>query len=437
MVKLEYLLKIDKQWMKVKDWWNDIKISDELYPKEFKKVNIEEKDIFKIKYLYIIKNIFNIEDITKAHKINILNFHINDINIFKPLIEDDYQIKNIISYFLNFNNYFNLIKKKIKTIVEPLLTNIYFNKLFRCDNDLTRLCCPIMACIVYIYIIYRDIEKTINLSLSFDNIPIQFFVISYLILDNFLDDVSYDKENKIIFFKWFMNIVNNPEKEVILKEEENKIWQCIIFKEYYCKFVEKYPVNDNKVLYDFVKLMIHILKEMDTLQKKNKEDDILLECTFKKSYVACFFMIIILNNYTQYDLNKKDIFLFSKFLFLVQLYDDYLDINKDIIENNNTYLTTNNIDNKIKKIIISSIIFINDLNEKNIHVSNSINYFLKYILIYISYMNKDKIDECLINYLLEYSYFTIDLLNYFDKDSYNQYNDSIILTIFKKYILSE
>ena len=52
-------------------------------------------------------------------------------------------------------------------------------------------------------------------------------------------------------------------------------------------------------------------------------------------------------------------------------------------------------------------------------------------------MNKDKIDESLINYLLEYSYFTIDLLDIFDKDSYNQYNDRVILTIFKKYILLE
>jgi len=437
MVKLEYLLEIDKHWIKVRNWWNNIDIRNELYPKEFKKVNIEDKNIFKIKCLYIIKKIFNIEDITKIDKINILTFHINDIDIFKTLIENDYQVKNIITYFLHYKDYFHLIKKKIKTIVEPLLTNIYFDKLFRCDNDLTRLCCPIMACIVYIYIIHRDLEKTILLSLNFDNISIQFFVISYLILDNFLDDVSYDKENKIIFFKWFMNIVNNPEKEVIINKEENEIWQCIIFKEYYCKFVEKYPVNDNKILYDFVKLMISTLKKMDTLQKNTTKDDILLECTFKKSYVACFFMIIILNNYTQYDLSKKDIYLFCKFLFLVQLYDDYLDINKDIIENNNTYFTTNNIHDKIKKIIISSIIFIHDLNEKNIHISNSINYFLKYLLIYISYMNKDKIDESLINYLLEYSYFTIDLLDIFDKDSYNQYNDRVILTIFKKYILLE
>jgi len=112
MVKLEYLLEIDKYWIKVRNWWNNIDIQNELYPKEFKKVNMEDKNIFKIKYLYIIKKIFNIEDITKIDKINILTFHINDIDIFKTLIENDYQVKNIITYFLHYKDYFHLIKKK-------------------------------------------------------------------------------------------------------------------------------------------------------------------------------------------------------------------------------------------------------------------------------------------------------------------------------------
>jgi hypothetical protein len=94
----------------------------------------------------------------------------------------------------------------------------------------------------------RNIEKTINLCLNFDNIPIQFFVVSYLILDNFMDDVTYYEESKLIFFKWFMNIVNNPEKEIIIDEDQNKIWQCIVFKKYFCMFVKKYPVNENKIL---------------------------------------------------------------------------------------------------------------------------------------------------------------------------------------------
>jgi len=386
MVKLEYLLEIDKHWIRTKKWWDNIKIHNELFPKEFKKVNDNEKNIFKIKFLYFIKKIFVIEDITKIDKININNLkNINfDNDSFKNLFEDDYQLKNIISYFLNFKDYFQLIKKKIITIIEPLFNDIYFEKLFRCDNDLTRLCCPILACIVYIYLIYRDIEKTIILCLDLDNIPLQFFVISYLILDNFLDEETYEtQENKTIFFKWFMNIVNNPENKVIINEEENKIWQCIIFKKYYCMFVKKYTVNENKILYDFVKLTISTLKETDILQKNNTDETIILECTFKKSYVACFFMLIILNNHIKNKLRKRDIFLLCKFLFLVQLYDDYFDIDKDIIENNNTYFTTNNINEKIKKIILSGFLFIDDLDEKNNNIYILINYFLKYTLLYI------------------------------------------------------
>jgi hypothetical protein len=113
----------------------------------------------------------------------------------------------------------------------------------------------------------RDIEKTIKLCLDLDNISMQFFIVSYLILDNFMDDDSYYKENKIIFLKWFMNIVNNPENEVIINEDQSKIWQCITFKKYFCKFVDKYPVNKNKILYDFVKLMIITLKKMDNIKQ--------------------------------------------------------------------------------------------------------------------------------------------------------------------------
>ena len=241
--------------------------------------------------------------------------------------------------------------------MEPLISDIYFDKLFRCDNDLTRLCCPIIASIVYTYIMNRNIEKTINLCLNFDNIPIQFFVVSYLILDNFMDDVTYYEESKLIFFKWFMNIVNNPEKEIIIDEDQNKIWQCIVFKKYFCMFVEKYPVNENKILYDFVKLMISTLKKTDIIQKNvNINEDIILEFTFKKSYVACFFMAVIINKHIKNKLKKKDVHLLCKLVFLVQLYDDYFDIDKDILEKNYTYFNTNidnsNFNEKIKKIII-------------------------------------------------------------------------------------
>jgi len=446
MVKLDYLLEIDKHWIKTKKWWDKIKLSNELFPKEFKKVTKDEKDIFKVKFLYFIKKIFDIDDLTNIDKIDVTKYDINklidnfklNLDTFKIFMKDDIELKNIIYYVLNFREYFPLIKKKFIQIVEPLLNDIYFDKLFRCDNDLTRLCCPIVAHIVYIYLMKRDIEKTIKLCLDLDNISMQFFIVSYLILDNFMDDVSYYKEDKIIFLKWFMNIVNNPENEVIINEDQSKIWQCITFKKYFCKFVDKYPVNKNKILYDFVKLMIITLKKMDIIQKKSDiTDDIILECTFKKSYVACFFMAVIINKHIKNSIKKKDIHLLCKLVFLVQLYDDYCDIEKDILEKNYTYFNTNNNLNfreKIKKTILSSFLFINNLNEKNNNIYNIIIYFVKYTFLYISYINVNMIDKELVNYLIDYSHLSIDLFDYFDQKSYDQYNNKIVLNIFLKYI---
>jgi hypothetical protein len=449
MVNLEYLLEIDKHWIKTKKWWDNIKLSDELFPKNINKITKDEKNIFRVNFLYFIKKIFDIDDLTNMDKIDITKYDINKLienfklnsDNFKKIINDDIELKNIICYLLNFRNYFALIKKKIIQIIEPLLNDIYFDKLFICDDDLTRLFSPIIASIVYIYMMNRDIEKTINLFLELDNnISIHFFVVSYLILDNFMDNTSYYEENKFIFLEWFMNIVNNPEKEVIINEEQSKIWQCITFKKYFCMFVNKYPVHENIILYDFVKLMIVTLKKVDKIQKKdNITDEIILECTFKKSYVACLFMAVIIDYHIKNNLKKKNISLICKLVFLIQLYDDYYDIEKDISEKNYTYFNTNNnfnfnFNNKIKKIILSSFILINNFNEKNYNIHKIINYVVKYIFLYISYIKIDMIDKELMNYFIDYSYLSIDLFDYFDQKAYDPYNNKILLNIFKKFI---
>jgi hypothetical protein len=254
-----------------------------------------------------------------------------------------------------------------------------------------------------------------------------------------MDDNNYYEENKIIFLKWFMNIIYYPENEIIINEEQNKIWQCIIFKKYFTYFVEKYPVKNNKILYKFVKLMIHTIKEIDTIQKNNNiTEDTILECTFKKSYVAIFFLIIIVNKQVKYKLTKKNIYLLSKFVFIVQLYDDFGDINNDILEKNNTYFTIkSNIDDRIKKIILSTFLLKKNINEKNDNINNIIVYFIKNIFLYNTYINNYKISKELINYISKFSYIDVDIFQYFDTNSYNQYNSNIILNIFKKYITNK
>ena len=104
-------------------------------------------------------------------------------------------------------------------------------------------------------------------------------------------------------------------------------------------------------------------------------------------------------------INKKTIFIFSKLLFLIQLFDDYLDIDKDISENNNTYFTSKNIslpfDDRIKKIITSIFIFISELNDRNKQLNNIFYYSIKNMCLCAFYLHIDKFSENLANNLNE------------------------------------
>lgn len=481
---INYFLDIDYHWNNIKIWWDNVKITDNLFPKEIKKVSENDKNIFNIKFLYLIKTIFNINDINNINsdnKININDYDFNELyskissnyKLFNMFIEDDVELKNIINYILQFKNYFGLIKKKIYEIIYPLFNDENFDKLFRCDDDLTRIMAPIAGSIFYIYITERDIEKTLQISLELDNVYIQFFIVSYLIIDNFMDTIDGNAENaknKKIFLKWFMNIVENPGNKVILNEEHYKIWQCCTFEKYFSRFTNKYPVNENKIIYDYVKVMIKILNVANTVQKNsNSNENDIVEHTFKKSYAVSFFMALLIDikkfkqelidtglgmkeTSSPKDKLKKNMKHLCKLIFLIQIYDDYFDIDKDIAENNYTYFNSakvnmlndsyrspelNNIDfdRKIKKTIISAFLFIKELNEKNNNITNIINYSIKYILLIVFYMHTNKIDRSLVEYFFEYTFFSENSIQYFNKDSYDQYNSDIILKFIKQKIV--
>jgi hypothetical protein len=263
-----------------------------------------------------------------------------------------------------------------------------------------------------------------------------------------MDDV--DNNNEIIvqkkktFFKWFMNIVNNPEQEITLSTEEENIWQCIVFKKYYMLFYNKYPLSEskNKIIYNFVKIMIHNLHLANKIQKSKKSsEEQILEASFKKSYVVSFFMALLINIQLSLRINMNSLNNICKMLFLVQLYDDYFDIDKDIIENNYTFFNDNNDNNnnininlKVQKIVSASFVFLNDLNEKNININRILNYALKNILFLVFNVHKDKLSAGLLKYFLSYSIFTEELINYFDEKSYNQFEDTILLQVIKNFI---
>ena len=281
-----------------------------------------------------------------------------------------------------------------------------------------------------------------------------------------MDEVDNNNEETVlkkkIFFKWFIDIVNNPGKSIELSQNEENIWQCVIFQKYFILFREKYSPDDskNKIIYDFVKIMIHNLNLANKIQKSEKSSsEKILEASFKKSYVVSFFMALLINVQLNLTVNLDNLNNICKMLFLVQLYDDYFDIDKDIDENNYTYFNEfdnginhgvlrklqtppeimhklpisgeneNNYDinKKVAKLVKSSFVFLEDLNEKNININRILHYSLKNVLFLLFNFHKNKLNPELLNYFLSYSIFTEDLLNYFNTKSYNQFEDTIII----------
>jgi hypothetical protein len=470
---IEHCLNINLRWEITKKWWEEInnepnndtnKETNKIFPSTYNVIALEEKDIFSIKAQYCIKKIFEIDDLSNINnnnnnnnnnnKINLKNYDILKLvqnafenkNLINLFIEDDRELKKIINYIIQFQPYFRRIKKKIINILKIIFKEEYFHYLFKVDDDLTKVIAPIAGTMFYLYLNSGNIELTIENTLLLDDTYIIFFIVSYLIVDNFMDEVDNNNEEKVlkkkIFFKWFINIVNNPGEPVELLKDEESIWQCVIFRKYFIIFHKKYPSDDikNKIIYDFVKVMIHNLNLANKIQKSEKSSpEQILEASFKKSYVVSFFMALLINIQLNLTVNLDNLNNICKMLFLVQLYDDYFDIDKDIDENNYTYFNefyngishgnenNYNINKKVAKLVKSSFVFLEDLNEKNININRILHYSLKNVLFLLFNFHKNKLNPELLNYFLSYSIFTDDLLNYFNTKSYNQFEDTIII----------
>jgi len=447
---MDYIIDIDHYWKNVEKWFNDIKINNNLFPDKYKKVTTEIKLNFRIKFLFFIKTIFNIDNINTLDKIILKNYDIDVIikNLYKIdffyYLEEDIEFKNIILYLSKFSFYFNDIKNKIIEILKPILDDENCEKLLNIDDDLTRFT-PILALIIFLYFKKRDIKNVLEDFLKLNIVFIQFFIISYLILDNLMDkndENDLNIQNNLIFFKWFMNIINNPDQEIIMDEEQSLIWQCITFKKFFLLFRNEYPYQDNIFIYDYMKIMVYTLNNIHKIQKNNNNNITereVLEITFKKSYVTISFLAFILFKQLNYNFTKKDIKIISKISFFIQLFDDFIDINKDIEEKNISYFTLNlndveKIDSKIKKLISVFYLIMDEFNEENNNIYNFYHYIFKNILFGTVYLNSDKINNDLLNNFYEYSFFMPDILKYFDKNTYDIYSNNIFLNFIKKMI---
>ena len=442
---------INKYSKKIKKWWSKID-TENVFPNNFQPYLDEEKKIFTVKCLYLIKNIFEIEDI---NNINIINFNdydeyklFNNFNknkdFIKSLFDDNTQhnkeFKKHLKYILSFYNYFGNIKYKIINVIKPLFDEEHFDKLFNCDDDLTRLL-PIFALILYLYILEEDIEKTIIQFLNIDMIFIQFFIISYLIIDNLMDNIDNESvNNKKIFFKWFKQLINIPNNEnnFKLNELESNVWQCVIFKKYFSKLIEQYPYEQNIEIYQYLKDMVDLILKSDKLQKnENISTNDIIEESFKKSYSVFYFIIIVTHTQLKIKFDKNKIYKLCKLAFLVQMYDDLFDIKKDTLEGNYTYFNSNNVnidfDKRIKKTFAALFVLINELAVNNKHVFEFCNFFYKNMIFLICYFLKNQInDNDFIKYTENYSFFSHHILKFFDDTSYDNLNNKKLINLIKK-----
>jgi hypothetical protein len=439
---------------KIRKWWKNINYIN-IFPDNFETYLNEDKNIFSIKSLYLFKNIFEIENINNIKIINLNNY--NEYKLFDNIIKNkdnilslfddntkyNKEIKTHIKYILSFYSYFYDIKLKIISIIKPIFDEEYIDKLFICDDDLTRLL-PIFALIMYLYILEEDIEKTIIHFLNMNIVFIQFFIISYLIIDSLMDNISNDNINKKIFFKWFIKLIEEPNNinNFELNDIELTIWQCVIYKKYFIKFMNEYPYNndENRYIYKYLKEMVDLLLKSDKLQKdKNISENVILEESFKKSYSVFYFIILITHKQLKIKFDKKKIYKLCKLSFLVQIYDDLFDIDKDKNEKNYTYFNSDNIKldftNRVKKTYSALFILINEFSYNNKLIFESCNFFYKNIIYIISYFLKDKINNNnFIEYTEKYSFFSSNILKFFDNNSYNNLNNKKLINIIKNYI---
>jgi hypothetical protein len=520
----------DFYWNNVKNWWNNINIDNNLFNNEYFTPKTEnDKNIFKIKFLYVIKQIFEIENLEYIDKIvcynnceipsniqsrihyinseNIYNNILKNKNLFKLFIQDDNKLKKIFEYIIQYKDYLKLIIQKILNIFKPLFEEDCFDKLINIDEDITRIISPIAGTFLYLYITNNDLEYVIETFLNLDYVYIEFFMISYLIIDNIMDSSKITSSEKKKFMVWFMNIVSNPEDTIFIGHEatEQNVWRYILFKKYYNKFIERYPPNKYPNIYEYVKIMINMLNTANKVQRdKNSSEEQILEYTFKKSYVVSYFIALLINIELNKTLDENKLLQMSKLVFLIQIYDDIADVEKDIIENNYTYFSSsqeglpvcgaaglteccrsdegtydssgakenlssgeNNLfELKLKKTIYATYDFLNSFDKienvnsngvfRKLHhpatspidphlkqalmgsaennINNIIYYILENSLLYILYINSNKMNNDLLDNFFKHSLISIDCLKYFDKNSYDQFNGNFMIKIIDKNI---
>ena len=333
----------------------------------------------------------------------------------------------------NFNkDNFKLLKEKLIEILLVLFNDEELDKLYICDEDFSRLVAPFTGSLLYLLLINRDFDKTIEMFLEEDNIIIIFFNISYLIIDNIMDSEHTSNDDKKIFLNWFNNGFEDLNNFTKINEIERNVWQINIFSKYFILFENKFRKEKYPDLYKFAKFMFNTLYKANKIQQNNQIDElVILEYTFKKSYVSILFLLLIINYKFSITITEDIFEKILHFILLIQLVDDYFDIDKDKKENNKTIFSSKNITNNFNKFITNNYKFYESLNINDKILKEIINNILIESSFILLLNNRELVDDEYINNFEKYSIFYRNSIEIFDKNMYNIFNEKLLIIFLK------
>ena len=388
----------------------------------------------------------------------------------------------MIKEILLKNSSYNLkLYSKFKSIITPFINN-ELTTFIRNDDDLIR-----MMSIFFFYPIYSifplvsslietkimagflkseeeifiyQINKIIKTFIEIPTENYQFSIMSYLLIDKYMDEESYEKNVRKKFLYFCHHTFVNKSCTVPITELENGDY--IAFKHYFDKLVSIYDIKKYDYLYDF---MIYLFESLNRTSSKEKikenakkigEEDNNLEDiykeTFSKSYLTIYFFILM-SNLTLRKQNNTLIEENAKKAFIIQCYDDICDIYQDKKNKINTIYTyyilkkekkeknkkrveEENIlklEKELKRIFLKNREFLYDnLHDKYPILCRTLIYITTHIETFLVYKNKDYVSKEFIDDFYENKYYNETLFSVLKIDLFN--STHVLVNMIKDFV---
>lgn len=446
--KINEIKKIDNYYKKTIDWYK----SD---------LSIEKKEILNA---YLKTFIFDEDE--KSILQNYLKECIQEETFsFSILCEKDKFLK-VIKDILLKNSSSNLkLYFKFKSIITPFLNN-EITTFIRNDDDLIR-----MMSIFFFYPIYSifpivssltetkimsgflkseedifiyKINKIIKMFIEIPTENYQFSIMSYLLIDKYMDEECYEKNVRKKFLYFCHHTFVNKSCTIPMTELENGDY--IAFKHYFDKLISIYDVKSYDYLYDFMIYLFESLNRTSFKEKDNVDDlDHIYKETFSKSYLTIYFFILM-SNLTLRKQNNDLIEENAKKAFIIQCYDDICDIYQDkknkintmytyyiLKEERKTNFEKSKLEEQLNTIFLKNREFLYDnLHKKYPILCRTLIYITIHIESFLIYKNKDYISKEFMNTFYQNKYYNEGLFSVLKIDLFS--STHVLVNMIKDFI---